>query len=172
MAVPQLGDPNFQRAVILLMEHGDEGALGLVVNRTGPMNLDKVAKSQGFAERPGMEHEPVFVGGPVQPERGFVLHTNKAIDDSVEIKDGVYVSTSLEALKELFSDPDSYFRLCLGYAGWGPGQLEKEVQEGAWLSAPITRRHVLETPPAQTWDTVLRDMGIDPAMLLHVGGLH
>jgi putative transcriptional regulator len=153
------------------MEHGDEGALGLVVNRTGGMDLGKIARSQGFTERPEREHDPVFVGGPVQPERGFVLHGRSDIEESIEIKDGVFVSSSLDALKQLFRQPGTSFKLCLGYAGWGPGQLERELQEGAWIAAPITRRHVLETPPSQTWDTVLRDMGIDPAMLVHVGGL-
>jgi putative transcriptional regulator len=114
----------------------------------------------------------VFVGGPVQPERGFVLHARPDVEDSVEIQDGVFVSSSMDALKHLILDPDAQFKLCLGYAGWGPGQLEKELQEGAWLSAPLARRHVLETPPAQTWDAVLRGMGIDPAMLQQGGGLH
>jgi putative transcriptional regulator len=172
VAVPQLGDPNFQRAVILLMEYGGDGALGLVVNRTAQINMGEVARSQGFPQHADQDDQPVFVGGPVQPERGFVLHTQSEIEESVEVKDGVFVSSSLEALKQLAGEPGARFRLCLGYAGWGPGQLEKELKEGAWIAAPVTRRHVLETPPQETWETVLRDMGIDPAMLLHVGGLH
>ena len=175
VAVPQLGDPNFKRAVILLMEHGGDGALGLVVNRVASVNLAEIARSQGLAQRKELKKQPVYVGGPVQPERGFVLHNRPDLEDSVEIKDGLYVSSSLDILKLLLGEnggSTGQFRLCLGYAGWGPGQLEKELQEGAWLSAPISRKHALETPPTQAWDNVLRDMGIDPAMLLHVGGVH
>jgi putative transcriptional regulator len=172
VAVPQLGDPNFQRALIVLMEHNAEGALGIVVNRTGSVNLADVARSQGMRPLDELSSRPVFVGGPVQAERGFVLHGLAGLDDSVEIKDGLFVSSSLDALKHLLQLPDGLYRLCLGYAGWGPGQLEKELQEGAWISAPLTRRHALETPPAKAWESVLRDMGIDPAMLQHVGGRH
>ena len=172
VAVPQLGDPNFQRALIVLMEHNKDGALGIVINRTGTINLADVARSQNMRPTDDLAEKPVYVGGPVQSERGFVLHGLAGLDESVEIKDGLFVSSSLDALKHLLTLPDSSFRLCLGYAGWGPGQLEKELQEGAWISAPLTRRHVLVTPPAKAWESVLRDMGIDPAMLQHVGGRH
>jgi putative transcriptional regulator len=172
VAVPQLGDPNFQRALILLMEHGDDGALGIVVNRTGSVNMADVARSQGLLPRSELAGQPVYVGGPVQTERGFVLHGAPGLDDSVEINDGLFVSSSLETLKELLGKRDTLFKLCLGYAGWGPGQLERELQEGAWITAPLSRRHVLETPAPKAWDSVLRDMGIDPAMLQHVGGKH
>jgi putative transcriptional regulator len=142
VAVPQLGDPNFQRALIMLIEH---------------------------SERIGA---PVFVGGPVQSERGFVLHARPDVVESVEVGDGLFVSSSMESLRQLMDGPVGSFRLCLGYAGWDAGQLEKELQEGAWITAPLTRKHVLQTPAKQSWDAVLRDMGIDPAMLLHGGGLH
>ncbi len=175
VAVPQLGDPNFHRAVILLMEHGTEGALGLVVNRTAQLkqvSLGEIAHSQGLDRRPELDRSPVYVGGPVQPERGFVVHSSGELDESVRIQDGLFVSGSMESLKTLMGGSPNRFRLCLGYAGWGPGQLEKELKEGAWIVAPVNPRHALETPAPQAWDAVLRDMGIDPAMVLQGGGVH
>ena len=172
IAVPQLGDPNFHRALILMLEHTGEGALGIVVNRTAPIHLDEVARLQKMPVRGGMSSTPVFTGGPVQPERGFVLHSSADLDDSVEVRDGLYLSTSIDSLKELMLGELDQFRLCLGYAGWGPGQLEKEMQEGAWIAAPFAAKHVLHTPHKQAWEMVLRDMGIDPAMLQQGGGLH
>jgi putative transcriptional regulator len=172
VAVPQLGDPNFQRALIMLIEHSESGAIGLVVNRLASVHLGEVAKSQKLPFRPEMIGAPVFVGGPVQSERGFVLHARPDVVESVEVGDGLFVSSSMESLRQLMDGPVGSFRLCLGYAGWDAGQLEKELQEGAWITAPLTRKHVLQTPAKQSWDAVLRDMGIDPAMLLHGGGLH
>lgn len=172
IAVPQLGDPNFHRALILMLEHTGEGALGIVVNRTASIHLDEVARLQHVSVRDGMASAPVYVGGPVQPERGFVLHGRDDIDESVEVRDGLYISSSTDSLKLLLAGPVEDFRLCLGYAGWGPGQLEKEMQEGAWIAAPLDVRHVLRTPHEQAWDAVLRDMGIEPAMLQPGRGLH
>lgn len=173
VAVPQLGGPNFHRAVVLMLEHGEGGAMGIVVNRPHPeVNLAEVAKGQGFGIAEGLGRSPVFLGGPVEPQRGFVLHTRRDLPEAVSLFDDVMVSGSIESLKILLHSPDEAFRLCLGYAGWGPGQLESELKEGAWVTAPASARHVLETPPFQAWDAVLRDMGIDPAMMLHGGGLH
>jgi putative transcriptional regulator len=172
VAVPQLGDPNFQRSVILMLEHGTGGAMGIVVNRPGSVKLADVATTHGFAKTSPLGNAHAFVGGPVEPERGFVLHDRKDVPEAVALFDRLYVSGSVESLRLLFEGPVDRFRLCLGYAGWGPGQLERELRAGSWITAEPSIRHVLETPPEQAWDTVLRSMGIDPAMLLQGGGLH
>lgn len=171
IAVPQLGDPNFHRAVVLMLEHSEQGAMGIVVNRPAPLKLADVAQAQGLGTGAGYEDAYVFVGGPVEPERGFVLHDRPDMPEAMAIAEGLYVSGSVDSLKLLFAGRPEHFRLCLGYAGWGPGQLERELSEGAWLTASPARRHVLETPPPQVWDAVIREMGFDPAMLLHGGGL-
>lgn len=171
VAVPQLGDPNFQRAVVLMLEHGEGGAMGIVVNRPIPLKLTEVAKGQGFPIAEGYERAHVYLGGPVEPERGFVLHDRDDISEAVPLVDGLFVSGSLESLKTLLQGPPEHFRLCLGYAGWAPGQLERELREGAWIAAAPSSRHVLETPAAEAWDAVLREMGIDPLRLMHGGGL-
>lgn len=166
IAVPQLADPNFHRSVVLMLEHTAEGALGLVVNRPAEATLGDVLRTQGL--RPSVEAAlaPVFIGGPVQPERGFVLHDRPDLPESVALFDGLYVSASMETLTTLAEGPMAHFRLILGYAGWSAGQLEKELRDGSWISTEASSRHVLETPPAQAWDQVLRGMGIDPMMLL------
>ncbi|MBI5545500.1 MAG: YqgE/AlgH family protein [Deltaproteobacteria bacterium] len=171
VAVPQLGDPNFHRAVVLMLEHSDQGAMGLVVNRPAPLKLSDVARGHGLQVGRSYEESFVFVGGPVEPERGFVLHDRSEVPEAIPLFEGMFVSGSLDSLRLLFQGPPDRFRLCLGYAGWGPGQIEKELKEGAWITAEPSSRHVLATPPAQMWEAVLKDMGIDPLMLMHSGGL-
>jgi putative transcriptional regulator len=171
IAVPQLGDPNFHRAVVLMLEHGEEGAMGLVVNHPASLRLSDVAAGQELTVGVGYAHAFAFIGGPVEPERGFVLHDRSDLEEAMEVAPGLFVSGSLETLKTLLLGPPERFRLCLGYSGWGPGQLESELQDGSWLTAPVGAEHVLRTSPAHAWDTVLREMGIDPATLLHGGGL-
>ena len=171
MAVPQLGDPNFQRAVVLMLEHSDRGAMGLVVNHPAPLRLGDVARGHGMEV--GVEYDAahVFVGGPVEPERGFVLHDIKEVPEAIPLFEGMFVSGSIDSLKLLFKGPPERFRLCLGYAGWGPGQIERELQEGAWITAEPSSHHILATPAQQMWEAVLKEMGIDPVMLMHSGGL-
>jgi putative transcriptional regulator len=171
VAVPQLGDPNFQRSVVLMLEHTSEGAIGLVVNRPSQLTLADVARSQSMTASATAKEKPVFVGGPVQTERGFVVHENRELPESVELVDAIHVTSSLDSLQLLMNSAER-FRLCLGYAGWGPGQLEQELRDGSWITAKASLEHVLGTPPAEAWEAVLRGMGIDPAMLLHSGGLH
>lgn len=172
VAVPQLLDSTFHRTVILMLEHGETGALGLVINRPGKVSLAEVARLQSLKVRPEMEETRAFFGGPVQLERGFVLHEREEIEESVELFDGLRVSSSVETLKEMLEGPTDRFRLVLGYSGWQPGQLERELQEGSWLVAKADRRHVLETEPSKVWDAVLADMGVDPATLVMGSGLH
>jgi putative transcriptional regulator len=172
VAVPQMGDPNFARSVVLMLEHNDEGALGLVVNRPSSLTLGEVAESQDLTIHPGALGQPVFVGGPVQPERGFVLHLRDDVPQSVALVDGLFVSGSTEALTKLIGESVEGWRLCLGFAGWEAGQLEREIREGAWLTAPATAGRVLGTSPADTWRSVLSDIGVDPAHLVQGGGVH
>jgi putative transcriptional regulator len=168
IAVPQIDDPNFSRSVVLLVEHNETGAMGIVCNRPSDVNLADIGREHGIdvPEAAG----PALIGGPVQRERGFLVHRRADLADSVLLEEGVYLSVSIDTLKVLLSgDPDQY-RLCLGYAGWGPGQLEREMVAGGWLNSSITSKRIFDTPVEKIWDAVIRDLGIDPAFLVQGGG--
>ena len=170
--MPQLGDPNFHRSVVLMIEHGDEGAMGLVVNRASPLKLRELSKKQSLKVAAEREREAIFVGGPVEPQRGFALHDCGGIAEKLEVCSGLYLSITLDALQPLLEDPNPRLRFCLGYAGWGPKQLEKEISAGAWLFTEAEGEPVFNDAPNKLWDATLRRMGVDPAMLLPGGGVH
>jgi putative transcriptional regulator len=168
IAVPQMDDPNFSRSVVLLVEHGPDGAMGLVFNRPSEVPLADVGKSHGLRVHPtaGL----AYLGGPVQRDRGFLLHRVAATPDSVLVTDGIWLSVSTESLAPLLEGDPGDYRLCLGYAGWGPGQLEKEVMVGGWLTSRASPLRVFDTPAEKAWDLTIRDLGVDPAFLVPSGG--
>ena len=106
----------------------------------------------------------------MQPERGFLIHRRSDLEESVEVLRGIYLSVSTESLKELLAGDPALYRLCLGYAGWGPGQLEKEVVLGGWLTGVANPLRVFETPHEKVWDLAIRDLGVDPLFLVPSGG--
>src|SRR5215471_19353019 len=101
IAMPQLGDPNFHRSVVLMIEHGEAGSMGLVINRSAPLSLGELAEGQSMKIAPGHAGENVFVGGPVEPQRGFVLHDCETIEEKHEVIPGLYLSFTLDALQPL-----------------------------------------------------------------------
>ncbi len=172
IAMPQLTDPRFRRAVVLMLEHGSEGAMGLVINRPSNMKLGEVARSHGVDPGPGVEEAFAFIGGPVQPERGFVLHRRPELPEVLPVCEGLYLSASVESLRALMACSADQFRLVLGYSGWGPGQLEREIQEGSWLTAPCSAPAIFKVTPGAAWGEILHGMGIEPALLQHTEGIH
>lgn len=177
LAMPQLVDPNFNRSVVLLCKHNEEGALGFVVNRP----VDTTA-SELLALDPAPESGralTVWEGGPVSPERGWLL-CRKPLSDpdsSLEICDGLHMSSSQALLRQILEgdsrecEPDRS-RLLLGYAGWGPGQLDQEITASAWLIIPIDLDLVFETPPDELWHTAFRTLGVDPVTIAPASGVH
>lgn len=168
IAVPQMDDENFSRSVVLLVEHNEGGAMGIVVNRPSDVMLRDIAQEHGMAVHEGAGC--AYVGGPVQRERGFLVHRKPDLDDSVQLHDGVYLSVSTDALRTLLAGDPAAYRLCLGYAGWGPGQLDNEMVAGGWLNSNISAKRIFDTPVEKIWDAVIRDLGIDPAFLVQGGG--
>ncbi|MFL5319772.1 MAG: YqgE/AlgH family protein [Myxococcaceae bacterium] len=166
VAMPQLADPNFHRAVVLMVEHSVGGAMGIVLNRAAPLTLKDVAEGQSLNLANSRGREPVFLGGPVEPQRGFVLHDSKDVGERLEVLPGLYLSVTLDALQPLLEGSNHRVRFCLGYAGWGPMQLEQEIAQGAWLFAEASPDYALTNEPKQLWDTVLRGMGVDPSMIV------
>ncbi len=170
--MPQLGDPNFQRSVILMIEHSANGAMGLVINRTAPLTLEDVAQGHDFQLARPHAVQNVFVGGPVEPQRGFVLHDNEAVPEKHEVVPGLFLSMTLDALQPLLENPSARLRFCLGYSGWGPQQLEGEIKQGSWLFTEASKKPVLDSDPDKLWEATLRSMGVDPAMLVTSGGIN
>ena len=174
LSMPQLRDPNFNRTVVLLCKHSEEqGAFGLVVNRplvtSGRVvvNLDPPVSTERELE--------VWVGGPVEPHRSWILVADEREGEivSVPIADGLYLSTSPDLLRRLL-EPDAppRARLMIGYSGWGPGQLEAELQASAWLLSDVDRSLIFDTPPDQMWEAAIRRLGADPAALQMSRGVH
>lgn len=172
IAVPQMGDPNFAKSVVLILQHDRKGAFGLVVNNPTNMTLGQFAESQEMECHDQIREMTVFRGGPVEPEGGWILHTDETVEERKEILPGLYMSGSSETLKALLESGRKPMRLILGYAGWGAGQLEQEMVEGAWITAAADPKYVFETEPSRTWNVILTDMGVDPNRLMVGRGLH
>ena len=175
IAMPQLRDPNFSRTVVLLCEHSSAGAMGFVVNRpTETRAAEAVAMDPPLAGDSGMH---LWTGGPVERHRGFLLlGDDPGHGESEQITDGFHLTASLSVLRNLLeSTPErldhTRARLLLGYAGWGPGQLDNELADSAWLTAPADPTIVFETPAEVMWETVIRSLGIEPMSLAPAPGV-
>ncbi len=157
IASPHLRDPNFAQSVVLLLEHHEEGALGMIINRESHISLRDVWT--------GMNHEScpcdlcLSIGGPVQGPM-ICLHGHPQYAES-EIVPGVYVATEQELLGSLVTQDLQPFRFFTGYSGWGPGQLEGEIESGGWLKAHGTAEHVFSQDFTKVWHDVLHASGQD-----------
>jgi len=169
IAMPTMGDPNFHHSVSLICEHNSEGALGITINR--PMDdirlLDVFQQMELEAQAPEIGDQTLFSGGPVERERGFVIH--RPLGDweaSLDLGDGIGVTSSQDILKAIADGkgPTQSF-VALGYAGWGAGQLEQEMTENAWLSCPADARILFDVPSSQRWREAARAMGVDLSRL-------
>lgn len=180
-AVPQLQDPNFKRAVVLMLEHNESGSLGLVVNNPLPNTVAEVAEGLGL-NWAGDEEQTVRLGGPVEPMRGWILHDQPQWDlQAVELLPGIQLTTSLDPIDkdEEVGGEDENFLFILGYAGWGASQLEEEIAAGSWVAVPIAEvegevgvdpHWLFETDPEDMWAAALRSIGVDPARLVGLKG--
>ncbi|MGI9335423.1 MAG: YqgE/AlgH family protein [Gammaproteobacteria bacterium] len=168
IAMPSLADPNFNRTVTYLCAHNEEGAMGIVINRPSELTLGEVFDHMSIETGDLQLHAaPVMQGGPVQRERGFVLHEPPGEWDSVlKVSDEIGVATSRDILAAMASGegpPQSL--VALGYAGWGAGQLEREVQENAWLSGPADGSIIFRTPYEERWVRAAMLLGVDVNLL-------
>ncbi|MGR9105746.1 MAG: YqgE/AlgH family protein [Gammaproteobacteria bacterium] len=164
IAMPGMGDPNFHRTVTYMCQHSREGALGIVINRPTDLTLGEILRQMEIPiEDEHMARIPVYHGGPVQPERGFVIHEPKGSwDSSLEVSDSIALTTSRDILEAIAKGRGpGRFVVALGYAGWGEGQLEREIVQNAWLNAPAMNQILFDTPAEQRWKSAARQMGID-----------
>ncbi len=174
IAMPNLADPNFWHSVVLLGLHsGDEGAFGVIVNRPLDISLQDVLEELGQAESEGTLPE-VLSGGPVAPTHGFVLFEHgDDVDEggTLRINRGLALSGSSDTLGTLVrGERQTRYYLILGYAGWGPGQLEHELEENSWLVAPLESSILFDIPFDDRWAAALRSIGVDPGTLVDLGG--
>ncbi len=172
IAMPGIGGDTFAGAVIYLCEHTDKGALGLVINKPIDIKLKNLfEKVELSLDRVDLAESPVYYGGPVQTERGFVLH--EQIDDdesrfnsSLRIPGGLEMTTSKDVLEALSSGTGpTKILVTLGYSGWGAGQLEEEMGRNSWINVEAQPEIIFNTPVEQRYDKALSLLGIDPAML-------
>ncbi len=164
IAMPSLDDPNFARTVTYMCEHNEHGAMGIVINRPLEIDLKEVFSQMKIdAKIPGVDTLPVFLGGPVQQERGFVLHRPWGEWESTfNITEMIAVTTSRDILAAVANGngPDEIL-VALGHAGWGAGQLEQEISDNAWLSTPAESRIIFQLPPEQRWEAAAALAGVD-----------
>ena len=168
IALPALSDPNFSRSVTLVCQHDADGAMGVVVNRASEYTLGEVFRQMGIdGADESLAARPVVGGGPVHPERGFVLHDGEhGWDSSLAIGERLYVTTSRDVLEALArgEGPESAM-VALGCAGWGAGQLEHELRENSWLTVPVDPELLFTLPLEARWQAAAGRIGVDMSLM-------
>ncbi|HPD91964.1 MAG: YqgE/AlgH family protein [Rhodobacter sp.] len=176
ISTPAMGDPRFAHSVIYLCAHSDEGAFGLVLNRPlKRVGLADVLDQVGIEGGAALDRRRVLAGGPVETQRGFVLHDGALVEGDASgqtLPDGLVLSASTDVLKSIArGEGPRAWLLALGYAGWGPGQLESEIGQNAWLTCNAQRGLIFDPAPGEhQWNDALRSMGVDPLSLSAVAG--
>ena len=175
VAMPQMRDARFTRTVIYLCAHTSDGAMGLVLNRlVGALTFPDLLSQLGIDSVQNAEHIRIRSGGPVETGRGFVLHsTDYMRQGSVKIDEsiGIGLTATLDVLRAIATGTGPQHSLfALGYAGWGAGQLDIEIQENAWLAVPADFELVFKSDLDSLWDRAVRKIGIDVAKLSSVSG--
>ncbi|MDR2012583.1 MAG: YqgE/AlgH family protein [Rhodanobacter sp.] len=173
IAMPTLRDPHFARSVAFLCQHGEDGAMGLMINRLSEYRLgDVLAQMNMHSQIAAVIDAPVLIGGPVQPERGFVLHSPDGTwESSFRISEQVSVTTSRDILLAIAAGGGPRHAIvALGYAGWSPGQLENELYENHWLTAPASARVLFQTPLEERWEAAASLLGVNMFQLASHAG--
>jgi len=177
IAMPGMRDETFGRSVVYLCEHSERGALGLVINKPSDINLRALfEKVELPTDRTQIGDSPVFQGGPVKTERGFVLHepmladppdnTEPVYASTMTIPGGLELTTSKDVLEAVANGSGPHrFLLTLGYAGWGAGQLEEELSRNGWLTVQADPEIIFSVPPEERFAAAVRLLGIDVTML-------
>ena len=170
IAMPGIGDTRFERALIFVCAHSDEHAMGIVVNRpleglTVPELLDRLGVNSGIELPP----QPVLSGGPVERERGFVLHTDdySAPDSTLTVTDGIALTATRDVLEAMANAQDAprCSVLALGCAGWSPGQLEREIKENVWLTCEADEALIFDDDHDTKWERALAKIGVSAGQL-------
>jgi len=174
IAMPTLEDDNFTQSVTYICEHSDEGAMGVTINRPSGVLLKEILdQSHIDLARPAIGQEIIYQGGPVQTERGFILHdkTTEIWDATLDITDKLQLTSSKDILQAIANDrgPKEHL-ITLGYAGWGSGQLEQEIANNIWLSCPASTDIIFNTPIDKRWESAASLLGINLQLLSNDAG--
>lgn len=172
IAMPGLNDSSFAHSVTYICEHSEKGAMGVVINTATPMLLKEVFSQMDLDDLSDQGDLIVMNGGPVQPERGFVLHSNEAKwQSTLEISTDIYLTSSRDIITALATgDGPKQCLIALGYAGWGEGQLEAEIAANSWLTVPAHKGIIFNTPFEQRWTTAAQTLGIDVTLISSTAG--
>ena len=168
IAMPGMRDERFAKSVIYMCAHSEEGAMGLVLNqRLDSLTFAELISQLELDEKHLSRDVPVHFGGPVESGRGFVLHTSDYQQDAtLEVVNGVALTASVEILKAIAQgEGPQKSLLALGYAGWGPGQLDMEIRANGWLQVPSDSEIIFDIEPDTKWERAIQRLGIDPRML-------
>lgn len=174
IAMPGMGDPRFAHSVILLSSYSAEGAMGLIVNKLAKgMTLSDVLEKVSREVAPVSRSIDVHFGGPVETGRGFVLHSDeyRSAMHTLVLPGGFAMTATIDVLEDIGQgNGPSDALLMLGYAGWGPGQLDREIAQNGWLTADATQDLVFAKTDGEKWEAALRSLGIDPLVLSATAG--
>lgn len=174
IAMPALADSNFSHTVSYLCQHNEDGALAIVINRPMDMTLANIFEQMQIkTDSQKVLETPVFLGGPVQQERGFIIHTKNASEweTSISVSETIALTSSRDILEAIAKNegPEDYL-IALGYAGWEAGQLEQEILSNAWLSTPFQHDILYKTPINQRWGAAAKQLGVDINKITAVAG--
>jgi putative transcriptional regulator len=175
IAMPGIGDQRFDRSVVYLCAHSEDGAMGLIINKpAGDLQFTDLLDQLGITAAGQSIQVPVHIGGPVENSRGFVLHSNDydTGEATLEVNDDFGMTATRDILADISRGvgPDSCL-LALGYSGWGPGQLEDEIRSNGWLICDATAEIVFSRDHGLKWEMALDALGIDPRLLSSTGGM-
>ncbi|WP_374764389.1 YqgE/AlgH family protein [Yunchengibacter salinarum] len=168
LAMPGMDDTRFESSVIYICSHDDSGAMGLVINQSFPdLSFQGLLQQLDIPTDDACPDTTVHLGGPVEPGRGFVLHSaDYAQESTLIVSESMALSATIDILQEIAAGRGpAHHLVALGYAGWGPGQLEQEIQHNGWLTASADEEIVFNTDLDHKWPRAMRMLGIEPAML-------
>ena len=172
IAMPGLNDSSFAHTVTYICEHSDKGAMGVVINSATPMQLREIFAQMELQDLGDAGEQIIMAGGPVQPERGFVLHpSDSKWQSTLEVSPEISLTASRDIIVALAEGrgPSQYL-ITLGYAGWGEGQLEAEIAANSWLTVPADKEIIFNTPFEQRWTAAAQALGIDVNLIASTAG--
>ena len=172
VSMPDLKDGIFDSALVLMCEHGESGAMGFIVNKPTEFSVQEIFEQLGLESADSLDPDvPVMTGGPVEPQRGFLLSNHPITEDVVEVLNGLYLASSPEVLPlatNALNQGDAIF--ILGYSGWSEGQLESEMAANTWINVPWSSDIIFQIPTTDRQRAALAQLGIDPIQLAQGAG--